>query len=93
MQVRLNRKWSRKDVVTPYDSVNFANGVGTYRRGWYSDDGTTGTVRINSFLGITDKAGNQLVLGKDGKYYKPSELKSRTESRKMGLFLLKRKIY
>lgn len=38
-----------KDVVTPYDSVNFANGVGTTAVVGTSDDGTTSTVRINSF--------------------------------------------
>ncbi|SUU34627.1 autotransporter adhesin [Actinobacillus seminis] len=68
-----------KDFVKAYDAVNFANGVGTTVNVEVAEDGKTSAIRINSLLGITDKAGNQLVKGKDGKYYKPSALKPNGE--------------
>ncbi|SUB33486.1 autotransporter adhesin [[Pasteurella] mairii] len=68
-----------KDFVKAYDAVNFANGVGTTVNVEVAEDGKTSAVRINSLLGITDKEGNQVVKGKNGKYYKPSALKPNGE--------------
>ncbi|WP_424404960.1 YadA-like family protein [Pasteurella sp. PK-2025] len=65
-----------KDFVKPFDTVNFADGVGTSVDIQASDDGKVNTIKVNTVTAYTDADGTILKKGTDGKYYKPDQLEA-----------------
>lgn len=72
----LNTGWNlqgngiAKDFVKPFDTVNFADGLGTTVEVTSTDNGKLNTIKVNTLMQATDEKGNPLVRSpKDGKYY------------------------
>ncbi|MDD7392147.1 MAG: YadA-like family protein, partial [Fusobacteriaceae bacterium] len=71
----LNAGWNLQgngkavDFVKPYDTVNFANGTGTTVDVSTDANGKVSTIKVNTVMQYTDKNGNPVVKGEDGKYY------------------------
>ncbi|MGC7588999.1 YadA-like family protein [Bisgaard Taxon 46] len=72
----LNAGWNlqgngiAKDFVKPFDTVNFADGLGTTVEIDVTEAGKLSTIKVNTLMQATDEKGNPLVRSpKDGKYY------------------------
>ncbi|MDY2796352.1 MAG: YadA-like family protein [[Pasteurella] aerogenes] len=87
----LNAGWnlqgngSAQDFVKPYDTVNFADGTGT-TVDVTTDDGKTSTIKVNvdaqstvesaqTPVVYTNKEGDKLIKGDDGKFYPADSVK------------------
>ncbi|MCU9999473.1 YadA-like family protein [[Pasteurella] aerogenes] len=87
----LNAGWnlqgngSAQDFVKPYDTVNFADGTGT-TVDVTTDDGKTSTIKVNvdaqstvesaqTPVVYTNKDGDKLIKGDDGKFYPADSVK------------------
>ncbi|WP_424411484.1 ESPR-type extended signal peptide-containing protein [Pasteurella sp. PK-2025] len=76
----LNAGWNLQgngkavDFVKPFDTVNFADGIGTTVDVKASEDGKTNTIKVNTVMAYTDANGNLLKKANDGKYYLPDQV-------------------
>ncbi|MCI7479611.1 MAG: YadA-like family protein [[Pasteurella] aerogenes] len=77
---------SAQDFVKPYDTVNFADGTGTTVDVTTSDGGKTSTIKVNvdaqstvesaqTPVVYTNKDGDKLIKGDDGKFYPADSVK------------------
>ncbi|VEI58400.1 autotransporter adhesin [Pasteurella multocida] len=76
----LNAGWNLQgngkavDFVKPFDTVNFADGIGTTVDVKASEDGKTNIIKVNTVMAYTDANGNLLKKANDGKYYLPDQV-------------------
>ncbi|WP_424409307.1 ESPR-type extended signal peptide-containing protein [Pasteurella sp. PK-2025] len=57
------------DFVKPFDTVNFADGIGTTVEVVSSDNNKTNTIKVNTVMAYTDANGNLVKKADDGKFY------------------------
>ncbi|WP_424401779.1 ESPR-type extended signal peptide-containing protein [Pasteurella sp. PK-2025] len=71
----LNAGWNLQgngkavDFVKPFDTVNFADGIGTTVEVVSSDNNKTNTIKVNTVMAYTDANGNLVKKADDGKFY------------------------
>ncbi|EEX50988.1 ESPR-type extended signal peptide-containing protein [Pasteurella dagmatis] len=71
----LNAGWNLQgngkavDFVKPFDTVNFADGIGTTVEVVSSDNNKTNTIKVNTVIAYTDANGKLVKKADDGKFY------------------------